>query len=224
MSAADPNLHRFFHKKETEEDYLKVRVAELCSLLAARDPVQLAAYTGADYLLDDEDGRFFALKVWGRPVQVTFPEFIATDVDSATELDPFTSALLAYYFSTADGTPASQRWIAFSELPDGRFYSQAFHGYTGVRLSAEFGNDVDALSKAAHSLGGMAVMFADRAFRFQVLPYVPLMVACWLGDEDFPTSYRILFDAAAGHHLTTDACAIVGSMLTRRLIGAREKG
>jgi hypothetical protein len=51
---------------------------------------------------------------------------------------------------------------------------------------------------------------------------VSLMVVCWLGDEDFLTSYRILFDAAANHHLSTDACAVVGSTLTRRLLQAHE--
>jgi hypothetical protein len=62
----------------------------------------------------------------------------------------------------------------------------------------------------------------ELAFAYQVLPHVRLLAACWLGDEEFPPSYRVLFDAAAGHHLTTDAYAILGSMLTRRLL--REAG
>jgi hypothetical protein len=222
MSTADPNLHRFFHKKETADDYLAERVAELRSQLARLDPDRLATNTGADLLQTDDGRQVFALKVWGRQVHVTFPEFTTLVVGDATELDPFMAALLAYYFHTADGTPASGTWIAFSELPDGRFYTQAFQGYTGAKLGSVFGNNVDALGVAANSLGGGPVVFADRAFRFQVLPHVALMVACWLGDEDFPTSYRILFDAAAGHHLTTDACAIMGSVLTRQLIAAKE--
>jgi hypothetical protein len=44
------------------------------------------------------------------------------------------------------------------------------------------------------------------------------MVAYWLGDEDFPSTCQILFDAAAGHYLPSDAYAILGSTLTRRLI------
>jgi len=31
----------------------------------------------------------------------------------------------------------------------------------------------------------------------------------------------VLFDASAGHHLTTDACAILGSSLTKMLIKAK---
>jgi hypothetical protein len=44
------------------------------------------------------------------------------------------------------------------------------------------------------------------------------MVVYWLGDEDFPPSARVLFDASAGQHLPTDAFALLGSTLTHRLI------
>ncbi|MDL1911699.1 DUF3786 domain-containing protein, partial [Chloroflexi bacterium CFX6] len=55
---------------------------------------------------------------------------------------------------------------------------------------------------------------------FQPLPRVPLMTTYWLGDEDFPSSCKILFDESATHYLPIDACAILGSMLTRKIIAA----
>jgi hypothetical protein len=67
-------------------------------------------------------------------------------------------------------------------------------------------------------LGGVTEDFADVSFRFQALPYVPVLAVCWQGDEDFPSSYQLLFDAHTPSHLPTDGCAILGSMLTRRLI------
>jgi hypothetical protein len=48
-------------------------------------------------------------------------------------------------------------------------------------------------------------------------------VVTWEGDEDFPSTYQILFDAAVSHHLPTDACAILGSILTHRLTAEMEK-
>ena len=44
------------------------------------------------------------------------------------------------------------------------------------------------------------------------------MVTYWLGDEDFPSSCKILFDESASHYLPIDGCAILGSMLVRRLL------
>jgi hypothetical protein len=115
-------------------------------------------------------------------------------------------------------------WIAFSELPDGRFYNQAFQGYTGRELVKTFGNDLDAFEGAASKAGGekrfpmAGAPLGDSAFAYHALPRVPLMVVYWLGDEDFPPNSQILFDAAVSHHIPTDACAILGSTLTRRLL------
>jgi hypothetical protein len=220
MKTSNFDIHRFFHKKEDAEDFLSQRVAELRHELAAANPRRLAANTGSSYQSLGENRGEFTLPIWGRSVAVSYPDYVARYRGADELLDTFSMALLAYYFHTADGTSTNGSWIAFSELPDGRFYAQAFQGYTGARLAGAFGNDLDALERAAASIGGRPVTFGDRAFSFQVLPYVPLLVTCWLGDEDFPSSYRILFDAAAGHHLTTDACAVVGSTLTRRLIRA----
>jgi hypothetical protein len=126
--------------------------------------------------------------------------------------------MLAYYFYTADGTPPSGTWISFSELPDGKFYTAAFQGYTGNELAKAFGNDLPTFEAAAKKLGGRKETFADVAYAFRALPQVSLLAAGWAGDEDFPPSYRILFDAHSGHQTTADACAILGSTLTRRLI------
>jgi len=60
--------------------------------------------------------------------------------------------------------------------------------------------------------------FGSASFIYNALPRIPMMVTYWLGDEDFPSSCKILFDASAPHYLPTDACAILGSMLTRKLL------
>jgi hypothetical protein len=131
--------------------------------------------------------------------------------------------MLAYYFQDSDGMALTGKWIAFSELPDGMFYKAAFQGYTGKELLKTFGNDAEAFERAALSLGGKPADLGDRAFAFQMLPMFRLAAVCWLGDDEFPPSYRILFDESAGHHLTVDGCAIVGSMLTKRLIKAKRE-
>jgi len=127
--------------------------------------------------------------------------------------------MLLYYFHTADGTPLTGRWISFADLPAGRFYNQAFQGYTGSELQRYFKNDIESLKLAALRSSGSLVPDSpgNLAFRFQALPHVPLLLVIWEGDEDFPPSFQFLFDAATAHYLPTDACAILGSTLTGRL-------
>jgi hypothetical protein len=216
----DSEVHRFFHKKESASDYLAERVNKLRKQISLKEPEQLAQCTGASCRTTEDGQVEFQLTVWGRQVFLFHPELIAYDQASREPLDIFTQALLAYYFHVSDGTPETRNWIAFTELPDGRFYDHAFQGYTGKQLSQVFGDDMEAFAAAATRSGGQAQFMGDQAYAFQVLPMVSLLVVCWLGDEDFLTSYRILFDVAVSHHLSTDACAVVGSTLTRRLLQA----
>jgi hypothetical protein len=162
--------------------------------------------------------------LWDQEISLTFPEFIGRSARTGQLLTTFDQALLAYYFTFSDGTPEQGKWISFSELPDGRFYFQAFQGYTGQVLAKIFGNQGVGFDEAAEKVNGYKVdldePLGDFAYCFRVLPRVSLLAVSWLGDEDFPASYRILFNGNVCHHLSTDGCAIIGSILTRRLIEA----
>ena len=165
----------------------------------------------------------FRLPLWGQEINLAWPEFMAHDAQSGAALSTMNLAMLAYYFHTADGTYPSGTWIAFTELPDGKFYTAAFQGYTGSELVKVFGNDIAAFTAAAELSGGKRETFGDAAFAFKALPNVRLLAVGWQGDEDFPPSYRILFDGHSRHQMTTDACAILGSTLTRQLIKSKPR-
>ena len=159
---------------------------------------------------------------WSREVILSFPDFNGKYADSREEINTFDLTMLAYYFDVSDGAPIAGEWIAFNQIPGGMFYAQAFQGYSGNELAKVFVNDADAFIDANEKLGGRREFFGNVAFSYQVLPRVPIMVVCWLGDDEFPPSYRMLFDANAHHHLVTDAYAILGSNLTRRLIKTKD--
>ena len=92
------------------------------------------------------------------------------------------------------------------------------HPGTGVNSNSI----ATAFISANEKIGGRREAFGNAAFSYQILPFVPIMVVCWLGDEDFSSSYRMLFDANAHHYLVTDAYAILGSNLAKQLIRAKE--
>lgn len=191
--------------------------ASLRGELGKMDAAALAERSGAE-MLPDEAGSALILPFWGEPARAVFPELVFRLPPGERALDDLSQALLLHHLFHGDGAALAGSWMAFSELPDGRFYAQAFQGYTGQALANRFGQDDGAFAAAACAAGGIPQPFADRAFTFRPLPRAPLLVACWQGDEDFPTSYRILFDASAPRHFSTDACAILGSMLVRRLL------
>jgi hypothetical protein len=204
------------------------RVDEIRSKLRDADPEKLAARTGATYTSTGESApkEFgvgeFRLPYWSREIVIDFPDFSGKFVDTGEDVNTFDMTMLAYYFDVSDGGPIGGEWIAFNQIPGGMFYAQAFQGYSGDELTKVFGNDADAFIEANEKLGGRREFFGNVSYSYQVFPRVPIMVVCWLGDEDFPPSYRMLFDSNAHRHLVTDAYAIIGSNLTRRLIKAKE--
>jgi hypothetical protein len=207
VSTAHPDLSSF-----------ERRIGELRSQLTGVDPYVLADRTGSHFIrLGGESGQF-DLELWHSPVTLSFPDFQAYQANSDQALPAFNTALLLYYFVTADGSPLTGKWISFTELPDGRFYTQAFQGYSGNELTRSFHNNLDAFKTTAELLGGRPLSLGDASYVFQALPRIPILVVSWLGDEEFPSSFKILFDASAPHYLPTDAYAILGSNITRRLI------
>lgn len=200
------------------ERRLARRVADLKKAFRRQDPQQLALQTGATFTATGpEQGQFF-LPFWDREIVVVWPDFIGRLAGTGEPLSMLEQGILTYYFCTADGTPTTGKWIAFTELADGRFYTRAFQGYTGQELAKTFGNDLDRFGQACLARHGRAESLGDLAFAFDILPRVKLLAVAWAGDEEFAPSYRILFDTAVNHYLPTDACAILGSLLTRQLL------
>jgi hypothetical protein len=199
-------------------DLLGKRLAQIRSQLRLENPVDLANRSDVNYRPLDQGNGEFQFKFWDRQIVLTFPGLIANDSQSMKQLGEGSQAMLLYYLKSCDGTPVSSQWVSFSELPDGRFYNQAYQGYTGGKLAQVFKNDFDAFCQVSENLGGKRVyLLGDAAYEFQVLPLVSLLAITWQGDEDFAATYQILFDAAVDHHLPTDVCAILGSNLTGRL-------
>lgn len=192
-------------------------------MLQAVPANMFSARTGAEIKVITPHSGEFSFALWGRMVSLAYPALICIDLLTGQELPATSQALVLYYFITADGTPVDTQMISFADLPDGRFYNQAFQGYTGAELARVFRNDLLAFEIAAKRLGGIqpdkkSDVPGDLTFIFQVLPRLSLVVVYWLGDEDFPASAQVLFEISAPHYLPTDVCAYAGSTLTRKLI------
>lgn len=202
---------------------LAQKITDLRLQLASQDPQILAVHTLARFQPLENDQGELILPVWESEISIHTPDFDMHSRASRQPLTPDLQALLLYHLITSDGSPETGKWISFADLPGGRFYNAAFQGYTGSVIASSFGQDDIALSDACLKIGGEQIGFADRSYRFAPLPRVPLLVAWWQGDEDFPDSAQILFDSSASHHLPVDVCAVLGSMLVKKILRSREK-
>jgi hypothetical protein len=215
-----PNFENHWRPSRSAQASAKFaeRVDELRNSLRLLDPDLVAARAGVVHQKPGPGGGF-EIPFWKNTCKLTWPGLSGCD-HLARPLPDFQLALLLYHLLTADGMPLSEKWVSFADLPGGRIYNTAFQGYSGDQVSRKFGLNLASFRQACLSAGGMEVSLASASFRFCALPRIPLMITYWLGDEDFPSSCRILFDESATHYLPIDGCAILGSMLVRRLESA----
>jgi hypothetical protein len=177
-------------------------------------PGRLAANSGAT-LAD----RQIQLSYWGQEVAISWPDLKAIHVSDGSACLVYDEGMLLYYLRQADGTPMAEHWIGYRELPGGSFYSQAFQGYSGDRLSKIYAEDPDMYVKAANRLDGVALTgLPGLAYSFLPLPRIHLAAILYPGDEEFAARASVLFDAAASHYMTTDGLALLGAGLVGRLI------
>jgi len=179
-------------------------------------PARLAANCGAT--LADQHIHF---SYWGQEVVLSWPGLKATYSSDGSACSVYDEGMLLYYLRQADGTPLADRWIGYRELPGGSFYSQAFQGYSGDRLSRTYGENPEAYAQAAQRLEGVTLSgLPGVAYAFLPLPRIRLAAILYPGDEEFAARASVLFDAAASHYMTTDGLALLGAGLVGRLIGA----
>ena len=205
-------------KPQPSRSALVDRVDELRESLKLIPAIDLTERTGANYeILDNERGEFRFMLV-DTTLRVSYPEFQVLDAQG-NELPAFHHAMVMYYFDSQGAVPVSGKWTSFADLPDGRVYDSAFQGNTGNLLVNTFGLKIVPLRKACESLSGVSLPgYGDAAYVIQALPRIPVLVNYWLGDEDFPSACKLLFDETVSHYLPTEACAILGWMVARKLV------
>ena len=207
-----PDDHR-----QRVENALTAQMAAHRQQLCERDPALVAANSGAAW---DAASGTLTFDCLSQPLIVATVDYGIT-AQGDRPLPVIIQALATTYLLTADGTPRAGQWIAFRDLPDGTFYHQAFTGYTGQRLVRMLGDAVDRFRHGAEAAGGASLSgLGDAAFEFRVLPRLWLAAIYWQGDaeDDFPPQARVLFDGAASRYMILDGLAILGSMLTGRIL------
>jgi hypothetical protein len=196
------------------------RVLELRVAIQAIPPETLASRTDSFFTKSRQGEGYFALSLFNEEIHVEYPSILVCN-KSGDKLPVFLQALILYYFSTSTGAPLSGNWVSFADLPDGRMYAQAFQGYSGDQVAKLIGTDLGRFHAWCKRAGGSPCAFADAAYSFQGLPRMPLALAYWLGEDEFPSTCKVLFDSAARNYLPIDACAIIGSQLVKNVLRSK---
>jgi len=135
------------------------------------------------------------------------------------------SVLLYYLLSKGQGDPEDS-YVPFESIA--RMIS-GLHVQTRLMntpLERHFGNDYQNFAEAAVKLGGIEeeTQAEKHLWRFDVLPKIPLKLAFYEADDDFPAEIQIMLDQTAIHFLEFECLAFMVGCFVRALIKTAQYG
>lgn len=173
------------------------------------DPVQIAQKSGADY---DRESAEFRVLLMGQSFFVTFPSGDVYDHNHSDFNDYPVKTLILRYLINAQGTPPTGRDITYRDISGGQVYYRNFTGRCIMRLARMYGQNFPALEKAMSKLNAERTEHGDISYRFQFMNNVTVTFILWNGDEEFPATANILFDANVGDYFDAEDLAVVGDI------------
>lgn len=96
-------------------------------------------------------------------------------------------------------------------------YYSVFEDRVHQSFLALFGREPSLFPEASTALEGEKVDFGDIAFKFMVLPRVPINFILHKGDGEFPPACKVLFDSSISDYLPTEDIVIICEDTVREL-------
>ena len=187
-----------------------------CATIKGMNLEERAKKAGADYRKEKNGGEII-IYFFSEPYHIQFPQIEFSSPNKKT-VSLVTRILLLHYLIRADGTPLTGKWVAYKEIPGGLLYTNVFTRRVTEPLQRKFGKSAKGFKEVGIQSGGKPLEIGDASFILQAFPFVPFQYVFWEGDEEFPSSVQLLFDASVDHYLTLEDIVVLGQVTTGRLI------
>lgn len=195
--------------KDFEQDNDVVAYEKAQKELSKLDPEIVADKTGATF--DTKDNKF-KLNMMGKEHFISYPDAEIKTADGDEVHFPV-NVLILHYLTKASGEPFQDKLISYREIPEGgEIYYGPFKRRTIDPLVDAFGHRPEVLIKAGKHLNGKPADIGDYSLTIPVFPNLPVTFVIWKGDEEFPPSGNVLFDASAASYLSAEDLAFVASV------------
>ncbi len=188
--------------------------------LRKKNPGRIATLSGGTIAEEGAANPLLALPFLNREVVIGWPELGCFFKDSGEEVPVQQQVLIFHYLNGANGLNPTGQWIAYQEVPDGRFYLDAFLRRAKNPMVQVFGSTPEILMDLAVQVYG-AIPFdqGDLSVTVRAFPLVPVALILWRGDDEFPPEGTILFDRTIPSMLSAEDIAWLAGMIIYPLIG-----
>ncbi len=188
--------------------------------LMEKDPKQIADDSGAIHDVDDDGKIILSIDFLNRNIIFSWPELDFRYGADGAEVPIQQQILLLHHLNLAKNIKISSEWIAYQEVPDGKFYLDAFLRRAKNPMVQGFGNNPELLVKLATEVYGATLLDqGDLAVVVQALPRIPVALILWKGDDEFSPEGTILFDRSVSRMLSAEDIAWLAGMIIYPLLG-----
>jgi hypothetical protein len=191
--------------------------------LLQKNPKRLADQGKGNFIIADK-GPVLEILFLNKWVQVEWKDLCMTFKSTVEEVPIQQQVLIAHYLNGLKGMAPEGQWISYQDIPDGRFYMDAFVRRAKRPLVEAFGMEPDLLLRLAKELyNAKEGDQGDASVIVEALPHVPIMLVIWRGDEEFPPEGTILFDTTIKEILSAEDIAWVSGMVVYPLVANKVK-
>ncbi len=183
--------------------------------LSRENPEDVCRRTSCRY---DAVKGIYRLSAWGDEYEI-HPKEGKIDCSGDREDRPhsFFPLFIIYYLLRSKNPVPCGQWISEKDLPGGATFFRGPHEIPVRLISDRFGNDIEAFRNRCVALHGTAIDMADVAYRFDIMPNIPVAVLYWTGDDEFAAEAKIMYDRTIRDELPLDIVFVLAVGICSRL-------
>jgi len=188
--------------------------------LEGKNPKRVADQCGATFEATADGNTSLVLNFLNREVLISGPNWDLSFKDTGDEVPIQQQVLILHYLNGAAGVNVAGEWIAYQEVPDGKFYLDAFLRRAKNPLVQAFGGHPERLLPVTREVyGAKPFEQGDHAVVVQAFPLVPVALILWEGDDEFPPEGNLLFDRSISEILSAEDIAWLAGMIIYPIMG-----
>jgi len=188
--------------------------------LKGKNPKRIADQCGAAFRVNAEGDPEVILNFLNRNVLIGGGKWDLCFEESGEEVPIQQQVLILHYLNGAAGVDVAGEWIAYQEVPDGRFYLDAFLRRAKNPLVQAFGAHPERLLPVTEKVyGAKSFGQGDHSAVVQAFPLVPVALILWEGDDEFPPEGNLLFDRSISLIFSAEDIAWLAGMVIYPIMG-----
>jgi hypothetical protein len=166
------------------------------------DPAEVTLRTGCSY---DGKTEQYRISILAKDYVVDLNKNEIRRFQSVDEIqDEYLGLFILFYLMKVRDIPVSGVWVSEKDITGGSAFFRGPHLIPVERIINGISDDINIFNARCRQLGGTPLDFADASFLFKVTPSVPVAVLFWMGDADFKSEVRLMFDKTIEQHLPLD--------------------